>query len=154
MKTFKLPVELASPDQLLATAEEIHRYTSALGGKAEANAKEALSEVALEVLQGLPESKQADRETLEDLRGQLEQLAESAPVITLTLAAPPTRGLRQELVAWLRTNVKAEVLVQFRVNPDIAGGMVIRAGSRIFDCSFRTRLLAQPERFAKRLQDV
>ena len=47
-----------------------------------------------------------------------------------------------------------DILVEFSVNPDIAGGMVLRSTNRIYDMSFRSLLLNQPEGFTRTLENV
>lgn len=154
-KALALPVSLYSTDRLLEVAEELHNHATELAQLHQQPTEHApLSPAAIELLADLPRTKQTQYAQVEGLRQALETFMVTAPVVTLTLAASPGTKLKEELVTWLRTEIRANVLVNFHVNPDIAGGVVIRAGSRIYDCSFRTALLAQPGRFTKGLDHV
>ncbi len=153
-KALALPASLYSSDRLLEVAEELHHYATALAHPRRGTAAEPLSPATTDLLAILPAAKRDQSVQVEGLRQALEAFITTAPVVTLTLAALPSTVLKEELVAWLREEVRPNVLVNFQVNPDIAGGMVIRAGSHVYDCSFRTALLAEPARFTKELEHV
>lgn len=147
-----LPDELYSADQLLAVAEELHQFgihMAKTGSKTEPLSP--LAETAFSMISAPERNKP---EAVENLRAQLEQMAATAPAITLTLAASPPRTLRNELVRWLRQSIRPDILVNIHVNPDIAGGVVIRSTNRIYDCSFRSALLAHADQFGKVLERV
>ncbi|HUC20299.1 MAG TPA: hypothetical protein VMR98_02270, partial [Candidatus Polarisedimenticolaceae bacterium] len=135
----KLPAEIYSVDRILAVSEELHSYSVYLsasrvqGVKAEAF---DLSSRAEAVVNLIPED-QRTAEGIEAYRLQLEGLATTAPAVTLILAAQAKPGLKQELVNWLRANIHPGLLVNFRANPNIAGGIVIRTINHVYDCSFR-----------------
>ena len=156
-KLLALPMSLYSSDQLSAVAEELHHVAVKLGQKRRHDPKaqvEELSPLAAAALELLPPASRADDAAIEQLRVQLERMATAAPVVTLVLAGAATSRLKQELVAWLRQNVHAGLLVNFRVNPDIAGGVVIRSTNHLYDCSFRRLLLAESHAFTKVLEHV
>jgi hypothetical protein len=150
----KLPRSLYSVDQALAVAEELHQYSRGLGQRGHGKASPPLSREATALLQELPAAQRDQAAAVESLREELERLAAQAAVVTLVVAASPSAALKQELTEWLRTNVRPILLVNFHVNPEIAGGMVIRSTNRIYDCSFRAALMAHPERFTKVLDRV
>jgi hypothetical protein len=91
---------------------------------------------------------------LDELLTTLEEFAATAPQLTITLAAPPTSGLKKTLVAWCRENIAPNVLINFQFNATLLGGMVVRYGSRIFDWSFRRQILETRQNFPEVLRRV
>jgi F-type H+-transporting ATPase subunit delta len=49
---------------------------------------------------------------------------------------------RDNLLAQMRQSLQAELKVDFRVDPDLLGGLVVRAGDYVYDHSVRSQLLA------------
>lgn len=94
------------------------------------------------------------RESMDKLITALEEAGSKAPTVTITLAAPPTSGLKKTLVAWCRENVSPNVLVAFDFNSTLLGGMVVRHGSHIFDWSFRKQILTSKSKFPEVLRRV
>lgn len=58
----------------------------------------------------------------------------------VTLAAAPDRALERHIVERLTTVLGKEVRALFRADPRILGGVVVRAGGRIYDGSVRRRM--------------
>jgi hypothetical protein len=156
--SFKLPLTVSSLDQLQFCAEELHAYAAKLRRRHSASTTEAdAPELSLDsqtLLEQLPKEKRHDGAAVEALALELEAMIAHEARVTITLAALASRHLRQELVQWLRTNLKPNLLVDFHVNPDIAGGMVVRTTNRVHDFSFRHQLLADPNRFTEILDHV
>lgn len=150
----KLPNSLYSADQVLAVAEELHQYGRTLKPSARSRKESELSPEAAAMLETLPKADRDQVAEIEALREALEQLASTAPAVTLVVAAPPSQALKQELTGWLRTNVRPKLLVNFHVDPEIAGGVVIRSTNHIYDCSFRTGLMSHQQDFTKVLDRV
>ncbi len=152
----KLPKEVYSIDQILAVSEELHSYSVYLASnRVQGKTPETfdLSFRAEAVVNLMPEDQRTDQ-GIEAYRVELEGLATSAPTVTLVLAAQAKPSLKQELVNWLRANIHPDLLVNFRANPNIAGGVVIRTVNHVYDCSFRQALLAHPEKFTEVLTRV
>lgn len=159
----KLPSMVSSPQDLSALILEIHEYSRWLQHesiKRRANVKRkpvppALTPAAEELLRGLHDSHgSASQHAVDDLIDILEHYKKSAPTITLTLAAPPTSGVKMNLVDWCRQNISPDVLVNFQFNQTLLGGMVVRSGSRVFDWSFRRQLLEARSKFPEVLRNV
>jgi F0F1-type ATP synthase delta subunit len=150
----KLPDSLYSVDQVLAVAEELHQYGRQVAGRGSKVDTKELSPAAADLLATLPAGQRDESPAIEELREGLEELAATAAVITLVLAASPSAQLKQELTSWLRTNVRPRLLVNFHVDPEIAGGIVIRSTNHIFDNSFRSALIANQAQFTKVLGRV
>lgn len=145
-----LPESIVSPQDLASLILEVRRYNAwyqaevikqRTGVNAPAPAPR-LSSATTELLQKVAPGGQLSPDTLTTLVTELERAMKTAPTITITLADLPSNALRVQLAHWCRTNLNAAILVEFNCNRRILGGMVIRYGSRIFDWSFRSKLLA------------
>jgi F0F1-type ATP synthase delta subunit len=84
----------------------------------------------------------------------LEDYLETAPHISITLAAPASKKLKQALMDWCRTNINADILVDFSFNSSLLGGLVVRYGSHIYDWSFKRQLMANLSKFPEVLRRV
>lgn len=92
------------------------------------------------------------QESIDRLQTELVQIKESTPVIHITLTAMPGPNLQQQLVSWFRLNIHPQLLVAFSYNRHLAGGMVVRTAAKIYDFSFRKRLLAGSDEMTRILR--
>jgi hypothetical protein len=113
-----------------------------------------LSPAARDTLQAWKAENPITSHSLDELQHALEQLEKSAPHVTLTLAAPATGDLRKNLIDWCRHNIAPNVMVDFRFNSTLLGGMVVRYGSHIFDWSFRRQIMTSLDKFPGILRNV
>ncbi|TAK89158.1 hypothetical protein EPO04_03605 [Patescibacteria group bacterium] len=153
-----LPNQVYSPDHLHFCIEELTLYAAAVG-KALRSKKpipeaptSAESQALLELLPAT--SKLSIQEQLQQLVSELESLAAQLPVVHITLVSPAPYSLKQELVGWIRTNLNSLALVAFHANPDVAGGLIVRAGNATIDESFRSRLQRNPASLTEILANV
>lgn len=84
----------------------------------------------------------------------LESYKKSAPSVTITLAGVPSGDVKSKLVSWCRKELDPGILVSFRLNRNILGGMVVAYGSHIHDWSFRRKLMNSETSFSEVLQHV
>jgi len=113
-----------------------------------------LSPAAVEVIRTWANKEQLTQSKIDELIKLLEKFKSTAPTLTITLAAPATGDIKQLLVEWCRKNIASNVLVNFRFNSSLLGGMVVRFGSQIFDWSFRRKILASKDKFPEILRRV
>lgn len=148
-KALPLPSDLYSPDQLGIIMLELHNYTSKLqklalkaqvAGDKKDEALPATSALLAELLQATG-MQPDDTAELETLLNDLESIRASAPVAHLTLTALPNRTIKRELIEWFRAHIHPHAMITFAIRTDIGGGMLLRAGSRVYDLSFREQLL-------------
>ena len=145
-----LPPDIVSPQDLAALLFEIRQYNAwyqseVIKSRVELSSQAIppkISKTAVGILGSVAKDGRLSPEALEALIQGLEHLKRTSPTITITLADLPTNALRSTLAEWCRTNIAPTILVQFTSNRRILGGMVVRYGSRIYDWSFRTKLLA------------
>ena len=158
----KLPDSVASSQDVTALELEVREYArwfshEAIKQRAHADHKSnepILSDACKEFLASQGNKKSLDRNALDTLTKELEHYNRTAPVITLTLAAPATGSIRTSLVKWCRANIAPDVLVNFQFNATILGGIVVRYGSHVFDWSFRRQILANRNKFPEVLRNV
>ncbi len=120
------------------------------------SAKEALqlSPIAVEVIRDWGKNGELTSASLDELIASLETYQKQAPNMTITLAAPASRGFKTNIVAWCRKNVAPGVLVTFDFNATILGGMVVRSGSHVYDWSFRRAILENRSKLPEVLRNV
>ncbi len=153
----KLPDSIASSMDLSSLLIDLRNYSRWFAHesiKKQVNAKHVseppiVSDAATELIHHC-----TNKVDIENLINTLEKYRKSAPSITITLAAPPTNGVKITLVSWCRKNIAPDILVSFRFNSILLGGMVIRCGSRILDLSFRRKILAARQNFPEVLRHV
>lgn len=152
----KLPASVASSQDLTALLLEMREY--AMWAAHEAIKKRVNPKHISPAYELSPAGKDLLREAPSDdvdgLIKTLEGYAASAPSITFTLADTPPGSLKTQLVSWCRENIAPDVLVTFRYNSTLLGGMVVRYGSRVFDWSFKRQIFASRTKFPEVLRRV
>ncbi len=114
----------------------------------------AITPAATELILQWAPKEQLNSKRLDELIAALEALKETAPSMTITLAAQAPGDLKKTLVGWCRQNISPDILVSFKFNATILGGMVVRFGSHVFDWSFRRQILASRAQFPEILRRV
>lgn len=157
-----LPNTIASPQDLASLLSEVKEYAKwfshasikqKVAGSAPANPPE-LSVAANELIRGWSQNNPLDRESFDKLVNGLESYTKSSPLITFTLAGPVSGELKKKLVGWCRENIAPNILVTFRFNATLLGGMVVQLGSSVFDWSFKRQILNNRQHFPEVLRRV
>lgn len=151
----KLPADVHTPDQLSATVLDVRAYNAAMHdsivrGHISHTKPEppSISELLSTLISGNNIDLQ-DSRALDELAKELERLLTKAPVAHITLAALPGRGLRREITQWFRTNIDPHMLLTFTARGDLGAGLVLQTGSRLYDFTFRRRILDNKKRIAE-----
>lgn len=160
--TLRLPDSIITSADVASVQREIHAYSARLSHddiKRRTGAKThdtpfELSPAATELVNVTLGAGSVSASRLDELHAKLETYRKSAPTITITLAAIAPGELRQKLIGWVRRELDPTMLIQFKVNRAILGGMVVTRGSRIFDWSYRRKLLSSDVSFAEVLTRV
>jgi hypothetical protein len=158
----RLPGSIASSQDLKSLIMEVHEYAnwySHESVKIKVKAKEelpapTLSAGAIELLRDWKADQQISAQSLDLLIKTLEQYASNSPAMTITLAALPTSSLKTALVNWCRENIAPDILVSFKFNAGLLGGMVLQYGSHVFDWSFKRKILSNRGIFPEVLRRV
>lgn len=148
----KLPPELYSPDTLSFAIMELSHYSGALRDyAARATAGHAPQPQPPEVLAHILDILDVpnDLEAIENLRKNLEQHLLKAPTVHLILAAFPSSAVKRQLAQWFRAEISNDILLTFAVRSDIGGGIVVQAGSHLYDFSFKRTLLSNKARISE-----
>lgn len=158
----QLPSSVSSPQDVASLTIEVQSYArwfshASIKQQVKAGnipAAPELSPAATEVIQAWSAQSELSQQVLDALINELGQFKKDAPSITITLAAPAPGDLKQTLVTWCRTNIAADILVTFKFNATILGGMIVNYGSHIFDWSFRRQILSSRAKFPEILRHV
>ncbi len=157
-----LPTSIASSNELSALILELkaylqwsrHESVKKHVGTSPLSSGPVLSDTTLKLVAEWSKKAPLTQDSLEKIIAALEHIKTHAPVVTITLAAIAPQSLKTVIVQWLRESVHEDVLVSFRANSTILGGMVVRCGSHMFDWSFRRKLLAGGSAFPEVLRRV
>lgn len=105
-----------------------------------------LSLAASQLLSEVLENRPLNIGEVETLIGELQKVYDDSPKLKIILAALPPAAVKKKLTAWIRINIAPLALVEYSYNQSILGGMVLNAGSHIFDWSLRQQLIdARPK---------
>jgi F0F1-type ATP synthase delta subunit len=157
-----LPDSVASAQDLAAVLSDVHTYAKwasrelikqKVSGKSTGQQPQ-ISNDASAIIRAWSNGKALTQTTIDSLVKALEDYRKAAPTITITLAAVPSGEVKTKLVAWCRKEIAQDILVNFRLNRNILGGMVVAYGSHIHDWSFRRKLLEAPKPFHEVLAHV
>ncbi len=157
-----IPDNIASAQDLTAILNDVNAYAKwasrelikqKVAGKS-AGAQPAISPEASTVIRDWSGGKSMTQTSIDSLVKALEDYKKSAPTITITLAAVPSGEVKTKLVAWCRKELAGGVLVSFRLNRNILGGMVVAYGSHIHDWSFRRKLTETERPFSDVLSSL
>ncbi len=157
-----LPSSISSLQELNVLSLELHEYSKWFAHNAikeRVHAKNGtpppvLSAGASELVRSASAGKLLSQTILDKLIKDIEDLKKTAKSATITLAAPVNKETKLSLVSACRTNIENNLLVTFKFNSTLCGGMVIQYGSRVFDWSFRRQILENRAQFAEILKRV
>lgn len=160
--TLVLPASISSTQDVTALGLEVQSYAKwylqyANAAKLKVAYKEPqpdITPVAAELIREWGKQNPLSADSLDQLIKELAHKSKSAPTMTITLAAPATSDVKATLVGWARENINPDVLITFRFNSTILGGMVVRVGSHIFDWSFRRAILNERHKFREIISRV
>jgi hypothetical protein len=153
---------ISTPQDLKALTIEVQRYArwfaqasikSRVSGAATAETL-AISEAAVKLIKDTAGIKPLDQNMLDNLVVSLQALEASTPHVTITLAAAPGSKLKSTLVEWCRKNIEPNILINFKFNATILGGMVVQYGSHVHDWSFKRQIMAARGKFPEVLRRV
>lgn len=151
-----VPVDIHTPSQLSTAVAQLQTYRNELRdltirAKVQKQKRAELPELS-ETLTGILHSNNiaADSDSqLESLQRDLNTALKTAPVVHITLAATAGRTLKRQLTVWFRTQIHPLCLLTFATRGDIGGGIILQAGSHLYDYSFKDRLLANKSRLTE-----
>jgi len=89
-------------------------------------------------------------EIIETVEKQAEEEGELPVVAEVVSAVPLSEEERRELEEKLRARFGERLAFEYRVDPDILGGMIVRVGDVLMDFSLRSRL----ESLRHRLEEI
>jgi hypothetical protein len=152
-KPFILPSAVYSPELLESVRYEIAQYLDWYRetkihkqvGAALATEPDHSAETA-KVIEAWCADQPVTVSLLEALQTYIKEL--KAPVVHVTLAALPNHAQRQMLVDWFRACAGPQVLISFVGDRNLGGGVLVRTPNRVFDYSWKQKLLASQDKLA------
>lgn len=157
-----LPASVSSAQDVTALCLEVQQYAKwysqyANAAKRSIAYKEPqpdITPIASEIIRQWGKESALSQDSLDQLVKELANKTKSAPTMTITLAAPATSDVKKALVGWARESINPDILITFRFNSTLLGGMVVRAGSQIFDWSFRRVILNERQKLREIISRV
>ena len=83
------------------------------------------------------------------LEAEIKKLLAEAPLFNISFAAEPSPKAMEEILAWFRTNIHPQSLLQVGLAPSIAAGCILRTPNKLFDMSLSSYLEKQEPYLAK-----
>jgi hypothetical protein len=156
---FSLPTSVYSPELVDSVKYEIEHYLAwyrenhihKTVGAPEIAEPDHSAETA-ETIEAWTNGKPLTVTSLENLVAYLHDL--KLPIAHVTLAALPNHTQRQQLVDWFRTLAGPNVLISFVGDRNLGGGVVLRTPNRVFDYSWKQRLMDNRGKLAEVVRRV
>ena len=158
----KLTEDINSAEDLKAVIEEITEYRTyfrhtQIKSKFKNGVSRGdpdLSVAAVELMTQAKGTKPITLPEIDQLLTELEKLYAKAPKIRVVLAAAPTPAIKKTLSQWIRKNIAELILIDYRFDSTILGGMIVIFGSHIYDWSLRREILASKDKLNEILAHV
>lgn len=158
----KLQDNIASRQDLKEVILDVRKYAQWYSqtsvkmkyGSNQNNELPPISAAATNIINEWNKEDPVNSKSLDELLMALEDFEADAPHMTITLAAPASNSLKAVLLKWCRENVAPNILVDFKFNSTMLGGMVVQYGSHVYDWSFRRQVLASLDKFPEVLRNV
>lgn len=148
-KAAPLPNELYSPDLINLAIIELDRYASKVRDA------ETRKEIPPQPPSGLARVfatmavSPSSPEDLDMLKSQLKNFLEKSQVVNIILSSIPSTSVKYQLTTWFRQQINPNLLINFSARADIGGGIIVQIGSRIYDFSFKSSLIANKAKIAE-----
>lgn len=81
---------------------------------------------------------------------QLNFVRRTAPSVQISFASDPSKKALRVLVRWFRENGHPNTLITVGVQPNLAGGCVVRTATKSFDFSLQQLFQANRDKLAER----
>ncbi len=151
-QSLSLPVTVATKRDVVRLQLILEQYIDELIRSTATSPEKAVS-IPPEIVQfcAINNIHKLDTHQSEQLKKMLMQLMETSPVIHIALSVEPDEKALNKFTDWFRREVHPACLLQVSVQPSIAGGCIVRTGSRIYDFSFRHMLLVSQKKLVEAL---
>lgn len=82
----------------------------------------------------------------------LQQTLQTAPVLVMSFASDPSSAFTGKVIAWLRQNIDARLLLKIGLQPSIAAGCTLRTANNYYDFSLRQYFAGQRPLLVEKLK--
>jgi hypothetical protein len=159
--TLQLPSKIATPQQIEDVIMDLEKYAKwfsqasiKMKGKIEIGDPPQISNEAVKLLDQVTSADDITTKKIDGLINSLLDIKDDSPRLTLTLAARPTQDTKVQLIEWCRTNLSDQVLVDFKMDRRLLGGMTVQYGSHIYDWSFQKLINQNADKLPGMLRNV
>jgi hypothetical protein len=87
------------------------------------------------------------------LKGYIEWLKDSGPVLNFAFSVEPSALFSQRLITYLRDNISSQTVINVGLQPNIGVGCTIRSKNKFFDLSLRSNLAQLKTRLLGDMQE-
>lgn len=94
-----------------------------------------------------------DKEKIKNIYNSLLKIKEEAKVVELTFSTDIDSFTKIKLKSFFQDKVNKNVIIRYKINPDIGGGLVINTPSNFFDFSFDYVLKSSTDKIIDILKD-
>lgn len=84
----------------------------------------------------------------------IEKEANKIPVFDVILPTEPHDVLLRDISNWFRGQIHQTALIKLSIRRSIGGGIVVRSKNRIFDMSFRPKIMAAKDKIPEVMRRV
>ncbi len=143
------------PDSLM-THKDVKRALQSLNNLDVVSDKDqAYSQLAPEAQALVDANKKSWQDSeLNGFKDMAEEFVKQAPVFDVILPTYPHDSLLKEVVSWFRREIHVNSLLNVSVRRSIGGGLVLRSKNRMFDMSFRPKILDAKDKIPEVLRRV
>lgn len=154
-RAITLPVAIVSPTDIARLTREIESVDNffreqEIRAAGQPNAMPRLSKL-MDMLVSENQMNLLESNDRSKLLTILQGLHKVAPVLHISFSVDPPGAYVQKLVAWLRKNIHAYVLVTVGLQPNIGAGCIVRTTNKLFDFSLREYFTQKREFFIDKL---
>ncbi|MDO8266085.1 MAG: hypothetical protein Q7T41_04045 [Candidatus Saccharibacteria bacterium] len=154
-RAITLPVAIVSPTDIARLTREIEAVDNffreqEIRAAGQPNAMPRLSKL-MDMLVSENQMNLLELNDRSKLLTILQGLHKVAPVMHISFSVDPPGAYVQKLVAWLRKNIHAYVLVTVGLQPNIGAGCIVRTTNKLFDFSLREYFTQKREFFIDKL---
>ena len=142
--TLQLPSKIATPKQIDDVVMDLETYAKwflhasvKMQGSIDIGKPPQISSEAVELLNQVTSADDITTKKIDGLINSLLDIKDDSPRLTLTLADRPAEATKVKLIEWCRANLADQILVDFKMDRRLLGGMTAQCGSHIYDWSFQ-----------------
>lgn len=133
----QLPDNIVTPLDLGKIQRELFALDEFLSASRSHNAKLPYTSPSLQTMAKESNINLLHQEDRDQFTKQLQFVRRTAPTVQISFASDPTKQALRPIIRWFRESGHPNTLIAVGVQPNIAGGCVVRTASQSFDFSLQ-----------------